>query len=130
MNGASLTKAAFSDFHIVGPIVLTTGLLTFVFSTILGWSYYGEKAAEYLFGSGAIVPYRWLWVIAVMVGSVLSLPLVWSLADVTNGLMAIPNLVSLLVLNRVIVAETKHYLWDGNLEAEGEPVEKQERVGT
>ncbi len=124
LNGASLTKAAFSDFHIVGPIVLTTGLLTFVFSTILGWSYYGEKAAEYLFGSGAVKPYRWLWVAAVMTGSVLSLPLVWSLADVTNGLMAIPNLVSLLVLNRVIVAETKHYLWDGNLEAEGEPVEE------
>ena len=118
LNGASLTKAAFSDFHVVGPIVLTTGLLTFVFSTILGWSYYGEKAAEYLFGPGVVVPYRWLWVIAVMAGSVLSLPLVWSLADVTNGLMAIPNLVSLLVLNRVIVAETKHYLWEGNLEEE------------
>ncbi|RPH36425.1 sodium:alanine symporter family protein, partial [bacterium] len=69
LNGASLTKAAFSDFHIVGPIVLTTGLLTFVFSTILGWSYYGEKAAEYLFGSGAVKPYRWLWVVAVMIGS-------------------------------------------------------------
>ncbi len=120
LNGASLTKAAFSDFHIVGPIVLTTGLLTFVFSTILGWSYYGEKAAEYLFGTRAVKPYRWLWVAAVMVGSVLSLPLVWSLADVTNGLMAIPNLVSLLVLNRIIVAETKHYLWDGNLEADAE----------
>ena len=126
LNGASLTKAAFSDFPFVGPIVLTIGLLTFVFSTILGWSYYGEKAAEYLFGSGAITPYRWLWVVAVMVGSVLSLPLVWSLADVTNGLMAIPNLVSLLVLNRVIVSETRHYLWDGNLEAEGDPVEQKE----
>ena len=126
LNGASLTKAAFSDVPLVGPIVLTIGLLTFVFSTILGWSYYGEKAAEYLFGSGAITPYRWLWVVAVMVGSVLSLPLVWSLADVTNGLMAIPNLVSLLVLNRVIVSETRHYLWDGNLEAEGDPVEQKE----
>jgi alanine or glycine:cation symporter, AGCS family len=119
LNGASLTKAAFADLHVVGPIVLTTGLLTFVFSTILGWSYYGEKAAEYLFGSGAVTPYRWLWVAAVMIGSVLSLPLVWSMADVTNGLMAIPNLVSLLVLNKVIVAETKHYLWDGNLDTEG-----------
>jgi AGCS family alanine or glycine:cation symporter len=118
LNGASLTKAAFSDIHVVGPIVLTIGLLTFVFSTILGWSYYGEKAAEYLFGSGAITPYRWFWVAAVMAGSVLSLPLVWSMADVTNGLMAIPNLVSLLVLNKVILAETKHYLWEGNLDAE------------
>lgn len=128
LNGASLTKAAFSDFHVVGPIVLTTGLLTFVFSTILGWSYYGEKAAEYLFGSGAIAPYRWLWVIAVMVGSVLSLPLVWSMADITNGLMAIPNLIALLVLNRVIVAETKHYLWDGNLEQDAGLTEQSERV--
>ncbi len=116
LKGAALTKAAFSDIPVVGPIVLTVGLLTFVFSTILGWSYYGEKAAEYLFGSKAISPYRWLWVIAVMVGSILTLPMVWSLADITNGLMAIPNLISLLVLNRVIFSETKHYLWEGNLE--------------
>lgn len=119
MKGASLTKAAFSDIPLVGPSVLTIGLLTFVFSTILGWSYYGEKAAEYLFGSKAITPYRWLWVIGIMVGSVLSLSAVWSLADITNGLMAIPNLISLIVLNRVIVAETKQYLWDGNLDKEG-----------
>ena len=119
LKGASLTKAAFSDIPVVGPIVLTVGLLTFVFSTILGWSYYGEKAAEYLFGSKAVTPYRWLWVIAVMVGSVLSLPLVWSLADIANGMMAIPNLISLIVLHRVIVAETRKYLWDGDLEEEG-----------
>jgi alanine or glycine:cation symporter, AGCS family len=118
LKGAALTKAAFSDIHVIGPIVLTLGLLTFVFSTILGWSYYGEKAAEYLFGTKVIKPYRWLWVIAVMVGSVLSLSTVWSLADVTNGLMAIPNLISLLVLNGVIVAETRYYLWNNNLDAE------------
>jgi AGCS family alanine or glycine:cation symporter len=117
LKGAALTKAAFSDFHIVGPIVLTLGLLTFVFSTILGWSYYGEKAAEYLLGPKVITPYRWIWVGAVMIGSVLSLPTVWSLADVTNGLMAIPNLVSLIVLNGVIVSETRHYLWNDNLDA-------------
>lgn len=116
LRGAALTKAAFSDFHIIGPIVLTVGLLTFVFSTILGWSYYGEKAAEYLFGPKIVKPYRVLWVIAVMAGSVLSLPLVWSLADITNGLMAIPNLISLIALNAVIVAETKKYLWDGKLD--------------
>ena len=119
LRGAALTKAAFSDIPIIGPVVLTVGLLTFVFSTILGWSYYGEKAAEYLFGAKAISPYRWLWVMAVMVGSVLTLPMVWSLADITNGLMAIPNLVSLLVLNKVIFSETKTYLWEGKLDAEG-----------
>jgi alanine or glycine:cation symporter, AGCS family len=117
LRGAALTKAAFADFHIVGPIVLTVGLLTFVFSTILGWSYYGEKAAEYLLGPKVITPYRWLWVAAVLIGSLLSLPTVWSLADVTNGLMAIPNLISLIVLNGVIVAETRQYLWNNNLDA-------------
>ena len=115
-NGAALTRAAFTDLPVVGPIVLTVGLLTFVFSTILGWSYYGEKAAEYLFGSRVIVPYRWLWVAAVMVGSVASLPAVWSFADVANGLMAVPNLVSLLALNGVVVEQTRTYLWSGRLD--------------
>ena len=67
--------------------MLTVGLVTFVFATILGWAYYGEKAAEYLFGVGAVRPYRVLWVLAVMVGSVVSLPAVWSFADIANGLM-------------------------------------------
>jgi AGCS family alanine or glycine:cation symporter len=115
-NGAALTRAAFTDLPVVGPVVLTVGLLTFVFSTILGWSYYGEKAAEYLFGSRVIVPYRWLWVAAVMVGSVASLPAVWSFADVANGLMAVPNLVSLLALNGVVVEQTRAYLWSGRLD--------------
>lgn len=119
LSGAALTKQAFSDFHIVGPIVLTLGLLTFVFSTILGWSYYGEKAAEYLFGNKVVKPYRYLWVIFVMIGSVVSLNIVWTFADVTNALMALPNLVSLLLLSGVIVKETKKYLWDGNIEEEG-----------
>ena len=119
-TGGTLTKAAFNDIPVVGPVLLTVGLLTFVFSTILGWSYYGEKAAEYLLGTKAVQPYRWLWVLAVMLGSILSLPLVWSLADITNGLMAIPNLVSLLALQGVVVAETRHYIWKGNLEASAE----------
>ncbi len=116
LRGAALTKTAFSHIPHVGPVVLTVGLLTFVFSTILGWSYYGEKAAEYLFGPKAIRPYRVLWVVAVMVGSVATLPVVWSFADIANGMMAIPNLVSLLVLNGVLVSETRKYLWSGNLE--------------
>jgi len=114
LNGAALTKAAFADFPVIGPAILTVGLLTFVFSTILGWSYYGEKAAEYLFGSGVIVPYRWLWVVAVMVGSVVSLKAVWSFADIANGLMAVPNLISLIALNRVLVSESRYYLWSSD----------------
>jgi AGCS family alanine or glycine:cation symporter len=111
LNGAAMTKAAFSEIPTIGPIVLTVGLLTFVFSTILGWSYYGEKAAEYLLGSGVIVPYRVLWVIAVMAGSVVSLKAVWSFADIANGLMAVPNLISLIALNRVLVSESRYHLW-------------------
>jgi len=112
LTGAALTKAAFSDLPLVGPLVLTVGLLTFVFSTILGWSYYGEKAAEYLYGVRVIMPYRVLWVAAVMVGSVVSLPAVWSFADIANGFMAIPNLFSLIALSGVIVSETREHLWD------------------
>lgn len=128
LNGAALTKHAFEKIPFIGTIVLTGGLLTFVFSTILGWSYYGERAVEYLIGKSGIKPYRILWVIAVFVGSIVSLPLVWDLADAMNALMAIPNLVALLLLNGVIVAETKKYLWDGNLElhadADGDVAEK------
>lgn len=116
LNGAALSKAAFVDIPYVGPIVLTVGLLTFVFSTILGWSYYGEKAAEYLLGIRAVMPYRVAWVILVMVGSVATMPAVWSFADIANGLMAIPNLVSLLFLNGVIIAETRAFLWQDRLD--------------
>ncbi|MDF2502233.1 MAG: amino acid carrier protein [Anaerosporomusa subterranea] len=112
MTGAALTKGAFAQIPVVGPIVLSVGLLTFVFSTILGWSYYGERATEYLFGKKSIMPYRCAWVIAVFLGSVTSLTRVWDLADAMNALMAIPNLVSLIALNGVIVADTKHYLWE------------------
>jgi AGCS family alanine or glycine:cation symporter len=120
LKGAALTHAAFDDMGWIGATVLTIGLLTFVFSTILGWSYYGEKAAEYLAGPSAILPYRVLWVAAVMVGSVASLPSVWAFADIANGLMAVPNLISLVALNGVLVAETQKYLWSGDLEKDDE----------
>jgi AGCS family alanine or glycine:cation symporter len=112
LGGAQLTRAAFDQFPVVGPFILALGLLTFVFSTILGWAYYGEKAAEYLFGKKVILPYRWLWVAFVFVGSVLSLQVVWTFADIANALMALPNLVSLIALSGVIVAETRKHLWD------------------
>ncbi|HOT45878.1 MAG TPA: sodium:alanine symporter family protein [Spirochaetota bacterium] len=115
INGAVMTKRAFAEIPVAGPIILTVGLLTFVYSTILGWSYYGERSVEYLFGKRSIVPYRVLWVGAVMVGSVVSLPLVWDLADMMNMLMAIPNLIALILLNGVIIAETRKFLWDGSI---------------
>lgn len=116
LKGSALTNMAFEQIPVVGPIVLTIGLLTFVFSTILGWSYYGERAIEYLFGKVAIMPYRILFVIAVFFGSIMSLQLVWDMADAMNALMAIPNLVALLLLSGVIVSETRKYLWEDNLD--------------
>ncbi|MDI6828474.1 MAG: alanine:cation symporter family protein, partial [Armatimonadota bacterium] len=131
LQGAALTKQSFHYIPIVGPIVLTVGLFVFVFSTILGWSYYGEKAVEYLFGNRAILPYRILWVGAVMLGSVTTLKVVWSFADAANALMAVPNLVALILLSGVIVAETRKYLWEQNLEltAEEEPVATLTKTG-
>ena len=112
LSGAALSKAAFDQIPVLGPIVLTVGLLTFVFSTILGWSYYGERAIEYLLGKKVIMPYRIAWVIAVFIGSINSLALIWDLADAMNAMMAIPNLVALIALNGVVVAETNQYLWE------------------
>jgi AGCS family alanine or glycine:cation symporter len=112
LSGAALSKAAFAQIPLVGPTVLTVGLMTFVFSTILGWSYYGEKAIEYLFGKKVIMPYRIVWVMAVFAGSVNSLALVWDLADAMNAMMALPNLIALIALSGVIVAETRKYLWE------------------
>lgn len=120
LQGAQLTRAAFGHIPVVGPAVLTVGLITFVFSTILGWSYYGERSVEYLVGKRGIKPYRLLWVGAVFVGSVVSLPLVWDFADAMNALMALPNILSLWMLSGVAVAETRKYLWDGNLDADAE----------
>lgn len=125
LKGAALTKSAFSHIPYIGPTVLTVGLLTFVFSTILGWSYYGEKAAEYLLGTKVILPYRICWVIAVLIGSVATLPMVWSFADIANGLMAIPNLISLIALSGILVKVTREYLWNGNLEMQSLPAESE-----
>jgi AGCS family alanine or glycine:cation symporter len=111
-TGADLTSRAFDQIPVLGPAVLTFGLLTFVFSTILGWAYYGEKAIQYLVGTWAIRYYRWLWVAAVFIGSTVPLQAVWDFADVANGLMAVPNLISLLLLRSVIVGETRQALWD------------------
>lgn len=117
-NGATLTKAAFSKIPVVGTPLLTFGLLTFSFSTILGWCYYGERAVEYLKGKKWVLAYRVVYILAVFVGSVMNLALVWNLADCMNALMAIPNLLSLLFLNGVIVHETRKYLWRNRLDKE------------
>lgn len=117
LSGGVLTTGAFNTIPVIGPIVLTIGLITFAWSTILGWSYYGERCIEYLFGKKSIMPYRVLWIIFVFIGSVTALDVVWNIADMLNALMAFPNLVSLLLLSGVLVSETKKYLWEDNLEA-------------
>lgn len=115
-HGGALTKAAFSKIPLVGTTILTVGIFTFAFSTILGWSYYAEKAVEYLGGKRLIRIYRIIWIIAIYLGSVLNLTLVWNIADSMNALMAIPNLISLILLSGVAVKETRKYLWNGNLD--------------
>lgn len=117
--GATLTKVAFGQIPTFGPFVLTMGILTFSFSTILGWSYLGEKALEYMFGRKARYVYRILWISATFIGSVTAINLVWNLGDTFNALMALPNIVSLLLLSGVIVKETRHYLWENRLDEEG-----------
>lgn len=106
---ASLCDKAFHHLGAFGDVILIVGLLTFVFSTILGWAYYGEKAIEYLIGIKSVFYYRILWVIAVFVGCIWKSDAVWNFSDMMNGLMAIPNLVALLLLSGVIASETKRY---------------------
>lgn len=115
-DGATLTKMAFDKIPYVGKPLLSFGLLTFAFSTILGWSYYGERAVEYLKGKRWMLVYRVLFIISIFAGSVANLDVVWNLSDCTNALMAIPNLISLLLLNGVIVHETRKYLWRNRLD--------------
>lgn len=115
-DGATLTKMAFDKIPYVGKPLLSFGLLTFAFSTILGWSYYGERAVEYLKGKHWMLVYRVLFIISIFAGSVANLNVVWNLSDCTNALMAIPNLISLLLLNGVIVHETRKYLWRNRLD--------------
>ena len=110
-TGAALTASAFSRGlpGTSGGIVVATALILFAYTTLLGWSYYGEKAVEYLFGVRSIRPYRVLFCCLIAVGAVVELDLVWTFADVMNGLMALPNLVGLLGLSGVVVAETRAY---------------------
>lgn len=110
LNGAALTQAAFSTgYPIIGKYILTIGLVLFAFTTILGWNYYGERCMEYLVGVKGILPYRIVFIILIAAGAFIKLEAIWTLADIVNGLMAIPNLIALIGLSGVVVAETKAY---------------------
>ena len=115
-SDAALTKMAFAKIPYIGTPVLSFGIVTFAFSTILGWTYYSQKAVEYLGGRKVMLAYRIVWIIMIYVGSVVNLSLVWSFADIVNALMAVPNLISLLLLSGVIVKETRKYLWNNRLD--------------
>ena len=110
LNGAAMTESAFTmAFPAFGSILLLVGLVLFAFTTILGWNYYGERCVEYLMGVKAILPYRIIFICLIACGPFLKLEEIWVLADIVNGLMAIPNLIALLALSGVVVAETKAY---------------------
>ena len=109
--GAQMTASAFAaSFGPSGAVVLTISLVLFAFTTILGWNYYGERAAIYLFGTKGLMPYRLIFIVLIASGAFLKLEAIWILADIVNGLMAIPNLIALIMLSSVIVAETKLYM--------------------
>ena len=119
-DGAALTKVAFSKIPYIGAPLLTFGILTFAFSTILGWSYYGESAVNYIEGRRINRFYRILYIVALFFGSIVNLDIIWNIADCMNALMAIPNLVCLLLLSKVVAQETNKYLWGNHLDDEME----------
>jgi AGCS family alanine or glycine:cation symporter len=114
-EGSNLTTMAFNQLGVVGALILVFGIITFASSTILGWSYYGDRCAEYLFGPKAVLPYHIIYIAFAFVGAVISLDVVWNTADALNALMAIPNIIAVLLLSNVIAKETKYYLTGDNL---------------
>ncbi|MBR5510548.1 MAG: sodium:alanine symporter family protein [Lachnospiraceae bacterium] len=111
-DGGVLTTLAFQQIPVVGSIILVVGIISFAYSTVLGWAYYGERCVEYFAGKKALIPYRILYVVVAVIAPVIALDLVWLIADTLNAFMAIPNLIAVLLLSNVIVDETKKYLND------------------
>ena len=111
LNGAELTSSAFeTGIPGVGGFLVALALIFFAYSTLLGWSYYGEKSIEFLLGERTVMPYRLVFPFIVFLGAVMKLDLVWTFADIMNGLMAVPNLIGLLGLSGVIVSETRRHM--------------------
>ena len=117
-DGGVLTSLAFDQIPVIGPLILVVGIISFAFSTILGWAYYGERCVEYFAGKKGLIPYRVLYIAVAVIAPVVALDVVWDIADILNALMAIPNLIAVLLLSPVIVKETKKYL--NNLDAKDE----------
>ena len=117
-SGAALVSACFNRIPVLGKPLLVFGILTFAYSTILGWSYYGENTMKYLFGKKSINFYRILWLVMVFIGCVSSEGIVWTMGDIMNASMCIPNMIALWMLKDQIVEDTKKYLHSGNLDEE------------
>ena len=111
-NGGVLTSLAFGQIPVIGPIILTLGIISFAYSTVLGWAYYGERCVEYCLGKAALIPYRVLYIVVAAIAPIIALDLVWLIADTLNALMAIPNLIAVILLSPVIIKETKKYIND------------------
>lgn len=115
-DGGDLTYKAFQQIPVIGTPILVVGIAAFAYSTILGWSYYGERCVEYLFGRGGMIPYKLIFVFILLIGPVIKLDLVWTMADIFNALMSIPNLIAVVVLSPVVVKETNYYLYGNRLD--------------
>lgn len=121
--GAELTSAAFGQIPFIGTPILVFGMILFAYSTILGWSYYGNRCITYLFGKHAIKPYQVIYLIVAFLGAVGIGDLVWKVSDITNALMAIPNIIVVLMLSSMIARETKHYVYEDHLdEIDDDPI--------
>lgn len=125
-DGGILTTLAFQQIPVLGPVILVVGIISFAYSTVLGWAYYGERCVEYFAGRAGLIPYRVLYILVAAIAPVVSLNLVWTIADILNALMAIPNLIAVLLLSNVIVSETKKYINDLD-KKDDTPVETVER---
>lgn len=111
-DGGVLTTLAFQQIPGLGPVILVVGIISFAYSTVLGWAYYGERCVEYFSGKKGLIPYRVLYIAVAAIAPVISLNLVWTVADILNALMAIPNLIAVLLLSNVIIKETQKYIND------------------
>ncbi len=115
-DGDKLTFTAFQQIPYIGTPILVIGIIAFAYSTILGWSYYGERCVEYLFGRKGMIPYKLVFILVLFIAPIISLDMVWTLSDIFNALMAIPNLIAVILLSGVVVRETNYYLYGNRLD--------------
>ena len=116
IEGGNLTSAAFEQIPVIGMPILVVGIVLFAFSTILGWSYYGERCVEYLFGRKGTIPYKVIFIVILLIAPVTALDLVWTLSNIFNALMAIPNIIAIIALTPLIVKETNYYLYGNRID--------------